>query len=707
VLAFREELTNIGARGPSMPSELLLQKLESLPVSPGCYIFKDKAGAVLYVGKAKSLRSRVRSYFQDSSSDVRAFIPFLRKLAVDLDTIVTLTEKEAAILENSLIKEAKPRFNVKLRDDKEFLSLRLSTEHAWPRLELVRKPKPDNARYYGPYHSATAARRTLHLVEKHFQLRTCSDREIESRKRPCLKYQIKRCPAPCVYDVDPAEYAAQVHSVSLFLDGRHDELTRELKTRMREASEGLEFEVAAVTRDQLSAVESIRQSQRVVSVTDEDQDVLGLYREGDLVELSVMLVRSGRVIDVASFSNRRVEVPDDEVVAAFLRDHYGDGGSGEALIPEEIIVPVLPEGSDGVQEWLAERRAMLVRGRHKKCELLAPVRGPRKALLDMATENARHAFEEKRRAETDIDERLLKVQERLRLPTLPRRIECCDISHLGGQDTVGAVVALLNGLPDKKRYRTYRVRTVGEGDDYRAMFEVLSRRFRRGKDAAQRSAESSEVVEAVPVLDGTLESDEVESDEVESDEVESDEVESHEVESDEAGTTDIVAEIVDASDAVEWQLPDLFVVDGGRGQLGVALAAAHDLGLHDLPICGLAKEKENVLGDKLVDRVYLPGQKNPIPLRPNSPELFLLARARDEAHRFSNRGRKKVGKKRRLTSQLDEIPGIGPKTRTALLKTLGSLAAVRTATDEAILAVPGVSKKHLSALRKWFEQSSH
>ncbi|HEX7451785.1 MAG TPA: excinuclease ABC subunit UvrC, partial [Polyangiaceae bacterium] len=471
-----------------MTSELLLQKLDSLPVSPGCYIFRDKQNAVLYVGKAKSLRSRVRSYFQESSSDVRAFIPFLRKLAVDLDTIVTQSEKEAAILENNLIKEAKPRFNVKLRDDKEYLSLRLSTEHAWPRLELVRKPKPDEARYFGPYHSATAARRTLHLVEKHFQLRTCSDRELESRKRPCLKYQIKRCPAPCVYDVEPAEYAGQVHAVSLFLDGRHDELTRELKARMRAASESLEFEVAAVCRDQLSAVESIREGQRVVSVTGGDQDVLGLYREGDLVELSVMLVRGGRVIDVASFSNRRVEVPDDEVVAAFLRDHYGDGGSGEALIPEEIIVPVLPEGADGVAEWLAERRAELAQGRHKKCELLAPARGPRKELLDMAVDNARHAFEEKRRAASDIDERLLKVQERLRLPTLPRRIECCDISHLGGQDTVGAVVALFNGMPDKKRYRTYKVRSVGEGDDYRAMFEVLGRRFRRGRDAAQLQA---------------------------------------------------------------------------------------------------------------------------------------------------------------------------------------------------------------------------
>jgi excinuclease ABC subunit C len=336
------------------------------------------------------------------------------------------------------------------------------------------------------------------------------------------------------------------------------------------------------------------------------------------------------------------------------------------LIPEEIIVPVLPDGADGVAEWLAERRAVLVQGRHKKCELLAPARGPRKALLDMALDNARHAFEEKRRAATDIDERLLKVQERLRLPTLPRRVECCDISHLGGQDTVGAVVHLFNGLPDKKRYRTYRVRSVAEGDDYGAMFEVLGRRFRRGRDAAQRDAAAAA---ATPAAEGE--------------------------------TKDSL-EALEESDSAEWALPDLFVVDGGRGQLGVALAAAHDLGLHDLPICGLAKEKENVLGDKLVDRVYLPGQKNPIPLRPNSPELFLLARARDEAHRFSNRGRKKVGKKRRLGSELDQVPGIGPKTRVALLKTLGSLSAVRSASDEVILAVPGVSKKHLSALRQWF-----
>ncbi len=638
---------------PDEPPSLIEQKLALLPAQPGCYLFKDSKGAVLYVGKAKSLRSRVRSYFQDGGSDVRAFIPFLRRHAEDLETIVTATEKEAAVLENSLIKERRPRYNVKLRDDKEFLSLRLSLEHAYPRLELVRKPQKDGASYYGPYHSATAARRTLNLVEKHFKLRTCTDRELNSRKRPCLEYQIQRCLAPCVLDIDRELYSQQVRAVGLFLDGRHDELTRELKERMKTASQNLEFELAGLYRDQLSAVESAREAQRVVVVSDRDQDVLGVYREGDLAELCVMVVRRGRMIDRVSFSLKNVDLPDDEVVATFLREHYGEGGSGEAHVPDEVIVPSLPEGVDGVCEWLMERRSEVVDSRRTKVEVLAPVRGPRRALLEMATENAKHAFEEKRRAADDIDERLARVQERLRLPTLPRRIECCDISHLGGADTVGAVVALRDGQLDKKRYRSYIVRGAGAGDDYQAMFEVLSRRFRRGKQAKESSEQAGET----------------------------------------------------AADT-EWQLPDLFVVDGGRGQLGVALAAAHDLGLHDLCIVGLAKEKENVAGEKLVDRVYLPGQKNPISLRPNSPELFLLARARDEAHRFSNRGRTKVGKRRRFASELDSIAGIGPKTRTSLLKTLGSVAALRAASDEAILAVPGVTRRHLQALREAFATSS-
>lgn len=634
--------------GGALP-DAVTTKLEGLPPGPGCYVFRDRQGDVLYVGKAKSLRARVRSYFQDGSSDTRAFIPLLRKHIGDLETIVTATEKEATILENSLIKERKPRYNVKLRDDKEYLTLRLSTTHDWPRLELVRRPSNDGARYFGPFHSATAARKTLHLVEKHFQLRTCSDRELSTRTRPCLQFQIKRCPAPCVYEVDGELYGQQVGAVGLFLDGRHDELYAELEQRMQAASERFEFELAAIYRDQLRAVQVVRQQQRVVSVTDKDQDVVGLYREGDLVELSVLYLRSGRVVEAATLSQPRVEVDDDEVIAAFLREHYGEGGPGGALIPDEILVPRLPDGADGVAEWLTERRKAAARDRGTstgRCQLLAPARGDRKKLLDLAMENARHAFDEKRRASEDMDERLAKIQARLRLPTLPRRIECCDISHLGGKDTVGAVVSFLDGAPDKSRYRTYKVKAETEGDDYAAMSEVLARRFARG-----RAAEEGE-------------------------------------------------------EGVQWELPDLFIVDGGRGQLAVALTAAHDLGIHDLCLAGLAKERETVTGDKLVDRVYLPGQKNPIALRANSPELFILAMARDEAHRFANRGRSKVGKRRRLGSQLDDVPGVGPKTRRALLKAFGSIKAIRAASDSELLAVAGVHRGQVAALRAHWSEAA-
>lgn len=692
-----------------MLPQIVEEKLAALPAKPGCYIFRDKQNRVLYVGKAKSLRARVRSYFQSGTSDTRAFIPALPKLIGDLDTVVTVSEKEAAILENSLIKEHRPRLNVKLRDDKEYLNLRLDPTQDWPRLELVRKPRPDGARYFGPYHSATAARRTLHLVEKQFQLRTCSDRELASRRRPCIQYQIKRCPAPCVYEVDRELYGQQVRAVDLFLSGRHDELSSELEERMKQASRELNFEVAAIYRDQLDAVRKIREQQRVVVVSEGDQDVLGLYREGDLVELGVVYVRQGRVVEVASLSHARMEIPDDEIVATFLRDHYGEGGIGSSHIPDEILVPMLPEGADGVAEWLSDLRAELTGKKRARCQLLAPQRGTRKRLLEMAQEHARHAFDEKRRAAEDIDERLAQIQKRLRLPVLPRRIECCDISHLGGQDTVGSVVVLKDGVPDKRGYKSYRVRTVGEGDDYGAMFEVLGRRFRRGLAARAAAVATNAGVmdtrDPTPAQGGDSEGAPAEErpEELAQERANVEGV----AEVSEEGDEDTSAEETysEGEPSRTWDLPDLFVVDGGRGQLAVALAAAQDLGLFDLPIVALAKEKETPLGEKLVDRVYLPGQKNPISLRPNSPELFLLARARDEAHRFANRGRTKVGKKRRFASQLDEIPGIGPRTRKALLKGLGTVEGIRQASDEAILAVPGVTRRHLAALRAHFAPS--
>ncbi len=478
-------------------------KLESLPPTPGCYLFIDKGGAVVYVGKAKSLRSRVRSYFQDGSSDDRYFIPILRRIVRDLETVVTASEKEAAVLENQLIKQHKPRFNVKLRDDKDFLCLRLDATKPWPRLETVRRPPQDGARYFGPYHSATSARRTLHLVNKHFKLRTCSDADMAARKRPCLQYQIRRCLAPCVQEVDAGWYAGQVRAVALFLEGRHDELSGELSERMSEAARSMEYELAAMYRDQLRAVEAGREGQRVVAVKDVDQDVVGLYREGSNVEIELITARQGRVNDTLSFSLKGVEIPDEEALSGFLAEYYGSKVT-PSLMPDEVLLPLWPEGVEGIAEWLSDRRG-------RKVSLLVPQRGPRADLLRLAAENAAHAFREKQRHSDDVEARLEDLRERLRLPTLPRRIECCDISHLGGGDTVGSIVALYDGQLDKKRYRSFRVRGVGRregtppgaetpegeeaaalaGDDYAAMYEVLARRFRRGRDAAAHAASAA------------------------------------------------------------------------------------------------------------------------------------------------------------------------------------------------------------------------
>lgn len=617
--------------GSASVTDKLTEKLDGLPARPGVYLFKGADGQVLYVGKAKSLRSRVRSYFLAGNSDERPFLPRLVQEVEDLETIVVGTEKEAAILENSLIKEKQPRYNVKLRDDKEFLTLRLDPSRPWPRLDLVRRPARDRARYFGPYHSATSARRTLHLVNKHFQLRTCSDRELQSRSRPCLQYQIKRCAGPCVYEVDEQWYAEQVTRVTWFLEGRHDELTKQLRERMAEHASALQFEQAAACRDQLQAVENLRSEQRVVAVADSDQDVVGIYREGDLVELSLLAVRSGRVVSVSSYSVPRVEADEQELVAAFLREQYR--GETPSLVPDEILVPSLPDGVDGVEEWLSEGRT-----RGKRVRILASERGPKRKLLELAKENAEHAFREKQRADQDIQARLERIQMRLRLPTIPYRIECLDISHLGGQDAYGALVVVENGKPKPKDYRAFRVHPETPGDDYAAILEVLRRRFARGQKAEKGEA---------------------------------------------------------------WALPDLLLVDGGRQQLAQAEAAAAELALHDLALAGLAKERELAGGKQVIDRVYLPGQKNPVPLRPTSPELFILAMARDEAHRFSNYQRERAGLRRRLTSVLDEVPGIGAKSRVALLKQFADVEHVLQASDEELLAVPGITRRHVAALRQF------
>ncbi len=601
----------------------LLEKLDNLPVSPGVYLFKDARGKILYVGKARSLRSRVRSYFQEGNSDTRAFIQRLSRELGDIETVVVGSEKEAALLENTLIKQHRPKYNIKLRDDKEYLSLRLDPKAAWPRLEVVRRPKADGALYFGPYHSATAARQTLRLVNRHFQLRTCTDSDFATRTRPCLQYQIKRCPGPCVFEVDRARYGEQVQDVAMFLDGRHDELIPLLEARMRAAAEQLQYERAAEHRDQLRAIERVRQQNRVAVAQSIDQDVVGLFRRSDLAEVAVLQIRAGKLTNVRTFGLKDVSAPDDEVCAQFVLEYYGPG----SFVPQELLLPVEIEAMDGLAELLSE-----LRGKHVK--VLAPKKGARAELVQMARDNASHAFRENARSKEDVEARLTALQQRLRLPRVPHRIECVDVSHTGGAETVASIVALQDAQPDKKRYKSFHVKRVSGGDDYSAMYEVLSRRFRRGRNG-------------------------------------------------EAG----------------WELPDLLVVDGGRGQLHVAEQALMDLGVRDLPLAALAKEKPNALGDKLVDRVYLPGQKNPIELRDHHASLGLLALARDEAHRSSNALRLKLGKRRRIKSRLDEVPGIGPKTRVRLLKAFGSVRAIEEADEAALRAAGATHAQALAILR--------
>lgn len=610
-----------------MSPEALQARLETLPTAPGCYLFRNKKGQVVYVGKARSLRQRVRQYFQPNSSDYRYFIPLLDRVLGDIETVVTATEKEAVILENSLIKEHHPKYNVRLKDDKDYLSIRLDKRVEWPRLQVVRRPRADGAEYFGPYPNATDARRALHLVNRYFQLRTCDDQEFQSRTRPCLEHQIKRCLGPCVLPVDRAAYEAQMDFVELFLRGRSTELATRLEGDMQGAAKEMEFERAARLRDQLTAIRRVQETQRVAEVSDIDRDVFGMYREGDSVVVTLLLVRDGFVRDTQSSTFGRVELPDDELISSILTSRYS---SDAATIPDEVVLPCEPEGVDGIREWLSEKRGRSVM-------IAVPQRGSRSRLLALATENAQHSFRERRVAAAHAGAQSESLAKALGLDAAPTSIECVDISHHAGDDTVGAVVRLMDGVPDKTGYRSYHVRSENTGNDYAAMYEVLSRRFKRAREGHEG-----------------------------------------------------------------WEFPDLFVVDGGRGQLGVATAVLTELGITGLAVCGLAKERENVAGEKVVDRIYQPGRKNPVTIRENGPALVLLARARDEAHRFANKIREDLHKRKRLRSELDELPGVGTRTRVALLKAFGSLAKVSEATIAEMAAIHGVGEMRARTVYEHF-----
>ena len=575
-----------------------------------------------------------------------------------IELLLTHNEKEALILENALIKQHQPRFNVLLKDDKRFIHLRLAEPvvdsssgaprgpQAFPRLEVVRKPRDDGARYFGPYASASSARSTLREVNRFFQLRTCKDHVFRNRVRPCLEYQIKRCPGPCVLDVSAEDYAGQMRDVALFLSGRQRELLGALDERMWQAAEQEDYERAAGLRDQKHAVERSLQSQHVELLGEkQDLDAMAMYREGAEVAVAVLRFRGGSLAASYGYGLKGQEFPDDEVLSGFVRRFY-DGGHP---VPDRLYLPIKLDDAEPIAEWLGELRAGRLRQRldgagadrggelapeerrrmTRKVRLHAPQRGGKVKLVTLAKENARQVFEDKLRAQVDQARVLEGLQRRLGLARLPRRIECYDISHMQGSETVASMVVFTDGLPDKKAYRSYRIHSAeGVPDDFASMAEVISRRFRRR-----------------------------------------------------AGTE-------------TW--PDLVIVDGGKGQLSAAVAALSDLGVHDVELVGLAKARtldQSGAGgrrQRSAERVFVPDADEPIVMPQNSNEVYLISRVRDEAHRFAITHHRKRRQKRTLHSQLDDIPGVGPTTRGKLLRHFGSVRAIAAAGPEALTEVEGV-----------------
>jgi excinuclease ABC subunit C len=599
-----------------MPSERLEEKLERLPAEPGVYLMKDARGEVIYVGKAVNLRSRVKSYF-GRSSDSRAFVPILEDVLHDVDTVVVSNEKEALLLENELIKRHQPRFNVLLKDDKNFICLRLDPAAEWPRLEVVRHFKRDGALYFGPYASASSIRETLRTINRYFQLRTCSDHVLHHRKRPCLLYQIGRCPAPCVYDVSREEYAQSVREVALFLEGKGSELLEALTERMKNAADVQRYEQAARLRDQLFAIERSLERQKIATTEPIDQDVFGFHREADRLVIYVLYVRQGRLNGGQAFPFTGQEFPDEELLASFVNLYYGQ----DNVLPDEVLLPLRPEGGvEPLAELLTEKRGRRVR-------VLIPQRGEKLRLVEMSAANARQAMVDQRRSRDELEGVLDRLRDRLHLSRLPRRIECFDISHFQGSSIVASQVAMTDGDLDRARYRRFRIKSVQVQDDFASMYEVVGRRLRRG--------------------------------------------------------------------LADRELPDLLVIDGGKGQVASARAAMKDVGVQ-LDVVGLAKSRELEVDDQAgatarsPERVFLPERKDPIVLPQNSPELFLLVRIRDEAHRFAITYQQKLMRRRNFRSVLEDIPGVGEGRKKTLLRAFGSLKRIRGASIEELAAEAGL-----------------
>lgn len=605
------------------------EQIRALPAKPGVYLMRDDAGSILYVGKAANLSNRVRSYF----GAPHGLTPKLQKMVsrvADFEFIVTNSEQEAVILECTLIKRYRPGYNVRLKDDKSYPYLKINLNDDWPQVLITRRLEQDGARYFGPFASASSVRKTLSLVKKLFPYRSCNRSITGTDTRPCLDYHIHRCVAPCIGAVTRGEYREVINQVVLFLEGRQELVVRELRHKMEQAAANLEFERAAILRDQLQAVHNVMQSQKVVSPTLDNEDVIGFTHDKDEACVQVFFIRSGKLIGGEHFVlvGTQDETP-GQIMASFVKQFYDSAPD----VPPLILLQTKLDEPSLIEEWLNSKREARVK-------LRVPRRGGKRELVEMAAENARQILEQLRvkwladagKTAAAIDE----LEEQLQLPRAPRRIECYDISDIGGTSAVGSMVVFENGRPKRSHYRRFKIKTVAGADDYAMMREVLRRRFKRG--GAFRGNGSTLEAEAAPDI---------------------------------------------PKPSTPWALtPDLVLIDGGRGQLNAALEVMRDLEIISVPVASLAKENEEV---------FIPEMVESIMLSRNSQALYLLQRMRDEAHRFALAYHHKVRRRTSMTSALDGIPGIGPKRKRALLRKFGSVKGVREASLDELAAAMGMT----------------
>jgi len=599
--------------------ESILEKIPHLPESPGVYLWRDREGTVLYVGKAKRLRSRVRSYVaQDHVESIKTRALMLG--AANLETIVVPTEAEALILEANLIKEYHPKYNIALRDDKSYPYIKVTVSEPFPRVWVTRHLQDDGSRYFGPYTDVGAMRRALNVVKRIFTVRSCNfDMPKQMPERPCLDYYIKRCKAPCILAQTQGEYRAMIDEVLVFLEGRTDEVARRVRDRMNLAVESLDFERAAELRDALRHLEQMSEPTAVLSIEGGDRDVIGYARDGDDAAIALMRIRGGKLL---AREHQFLENVEDETDAAVLEAYLAGSYLPLEDRAAELLVPFDPEERELVESSL------------QRSKIHAPQRGPRRELVDLATQNARHLLEELRLTGEEAEERagdpIYELQRQLGLQKVPRALVCFDISHAQGTDTVASCVWFQNGRPYRGEYRKFKVKTVEGIDDFASMNEVVTRYFSRRIEE-------------------------------------------------------------------EKPLPDLVVIDGGKGQLNAAHAGLSALGLAAMPMISLAKREEEI---------YMIGRSESLRLSRRSPALRVLQQARDEAHRFAITFQRKRRAMRTVTSELMKVPGIGDAKRRVLLEAFGSLQGVRDAPVEAIAALPGFGRKTADRIVAALRESS-